>query len=288
MFPHIPLQAITLDLADTHSVSLTVDRALNNTIYIPEQGQLRQQPHPQQQLLPPQGAESIAAEPHPLTGSQHTSSLHHGSSTEGESMCGSSDQDNGSSAETNSMSGMSSRDSSETPPDNEHDSRLSSCSRETESDDAHSDSSALEEARSQTVLRRRKHRRRPEMNAEDSSICSSTDATTETTTVSLSSSMEEKMETLAGDRIRQTLSSTNRETESVGAQLGGGQRTGVVYAGRVVAGSLEREQRSGEGRLGSFSSLQQRKEEMLKRAREWVECAYTIIGGCNVFFIAVL
>lgn len=38
MFPHVPLQAITLDLADTHSVSLTVDRILNNSIYIPEEG----------------------------------------------------------------------------------------------------------------------------------------------------------------------------------------------------------------------------------------------------------
>ena len=38
MFPHVPLQAITLDLADTHSVSLTVDHILNNSIYIPEEG----------------------------------------------------------------------------------------------------------------------------------------------------------------------------------------------------------------------------------------------------------
>lgn len=38
MFPHVPLQAITLDLADTHSVSLTVDRILSDSIYIPEGG----------------------------------------------------------------------------------------------------------------------------------------------------------------------------------------------------------------------------------------------------------
>ena len=38
MFPHVPLQAITLDLADTHSVSLTVDRILSNSIYIPGEG----------------------------------------------------------------------------------------------------------------------------------------------------------------------------------------------------------------------------------------------------------
>jgi len=37
MFPHVPLQAITLDLVDTHSVSLTVDRILSQSIYIPEQ-----------------------------------------------------------------------------------------------------------------------------------------------------------------------------------------------------------------------------------------------------------
>ena len=34
----MPLQAITLDLADTHSVSLTVDRILSDSIYIPEGG----------------------------------------------------------------------------------------------------------------------------------------------------------------------------------------------------------------------------------------------------------
>eukprot|EP00731_Ephydatia_muelleri_P026764 Em0018g864a len=37
MFPNIPLQAITIDLADTHSILLTVDRILNNSIYIPAQ-----------------------------------------------------------------------------------------------------------------------------------------------------------------------------------------------------------------------------------------------------------
>lgn len=38
MFPNVPLQAITLDLADTHSVSLTVDHILNESIYIPGEG----------------------------------------------------------------------------------------------------------------------------------------------------------------------------------------------------------------------------------------------------------
>ena len=37
MFPHIPLEAITLDLADTHSMSLTVERIINDVIYIPGQ-----------------------------------------------------------------------------------------------------------------------------------------------------------------------------------------------------------------------------------------------------------
>ena len=36
MFPHIPMQAITLDLADTRSISLTVEHILNNAIYIPD------------------------------------------------------------------------------------------------------------------------------------------------------------------------------------------------------------------------------------------------------------
>ena len=37
MFAHIPLQAITLDLVDTHSVSLTVDHILTRSIFIPGQ-----------------------------------------------------------------------------------------------------------------------------------------------------------------------------------------------------------------------------------------------------------
>ena len=47
MFPHIPLQAITLNLADTHSVSLTVEHILNETIYVPGQdGPPPLSPHP--------------------------------------------------------------------------------------------------------------------------------------------------------------------------------------------------------------------------------------------------
>ena len=34
MFPHVPLQAITLDLADTRSISLTVEHILNNNLLI--------------------------------------------------------------------------------------------------------------------------------------------------------------------------------------------------------------------------------------------------------------
>ena len=58
MFPHTPLEAITLDLADTHSVSLTVERIINNVIYIPEQDR------PSGELTPSQ--------PHTHTGTQCT------------------------------------------------------------------------------------------------------------------------------------------------------------------------------------------------------------------------
>ena len=54
MFPHIPLHAITLDLADTHSVSLTVEHILNETIYIPrEEGTPPPTPELTPTLLPP-------------------------------------------------------------------------------------------------------------------------------------------------------------------------------------------------------------------------------------------
>ena len=56
MFPHIPLQAITLNLADTHSVSLTVEHILNETIYIPGQEgppPLSASPHPHSSLPSP-------------------------------------------------------------------------------------------------------------------------------------------------------------------------------------------------------------------------------------------
>ena len=36
MFPDVPMQAITLDLAETRSISLTVEHILNNAIYIPD------------------------------------------------------------------------------------------------------------------------------------------------------------------------------------------------------------------------------------------------------------
>ena len=64
MFPDIPLQAITLDLADTHSVSLTVDRVLNNTIFIPEQHQLQQHQQgeepPSPDTLPPTASQAVS------------------------------------------------------------------------------------------------------------------------------------------------------------------------------------------------------------------------------------
>lgn len=37
IFPDIPLQALTLDLADTRSVSLTAERIINGIIYIPDE-----------------------------------------------------------------------------------------------------------------------------------------------------------------------------------------------------------------------------------------------------------
>ena len=46
MFPERPLQAITLDLADAHSISLTVDQPPNNTMYIPGQEQTPSQATP--------------------------------------------------------------------------------------------------------------------------------------------------------------------------------------------------------------------------------------------------
>ena len=266
MFPHIPLQAITLDLADTHSVSLTVDRVLNNTIYIPEQHQLQQQQQNPQQL-----------EPLPLIGSQHTSSLHHGSSTEGDSTCSSSDQEvtgGLSSTESNITPCTSSRDSSETPPP-EQGSTLSN-SRGTESDNAHSDSSALEleEATSETILRRRNHHHhhRKIDASTDSSMCSSTGVAGASDTASVSSSSDGRTEAVVEDRIGLALSTPNGQMESFGAQLRSG-RVDLGYTGPGLA-SLEHRRRGGLGSVGSggglgtFSSLQQRKEEMLKKARE--------------------
>lgn len=310
MFPHIPLQAITLDLADTHSVSLTVDRVLNNTIYIPEQHQQQQnQQHnsQQQQLLPFQGGEGpTTSEPHPLMSSQqqpHASSLHHGSSTEGDSMY-SSDQE---ATTCTTGSNTSSRDSSETPPEEEEGEEqgsMLSTSRETESDNTHSDSSALEleeegeegegekekaAASSGTFLRRRKrhHHRRHHRKIEtstESSVCSSTDTTgTAADTVSVSSSSDGRAEAMGEDRIGLALSTPNRQTENFGAQLlrSYGGRVDLGYTGPAGLASLEHQRRGGLGShhslvsgggggggLGTFSSLQQRKEDMLKKARE--------------------
>ena len=170
-------------------------------------------------------------------------------------MCSSSDQEvNGmSSAESNCTS---SRDSSETP---EQGSTLSG-SRGTESDNAHSDSSAIEEVTSETYLRRRRHRHRLETSTDSSSSTNTTGGT-----VSQSSSSDGRTEIVAGERIGLALSTPNGQTDSFGAQLQSG-RTGLGHTGPGVA-SLE-QYRGGRGEVGTFSSLQQRKEEMLKRARQ--------------------
>ena len=249
MFPHVPLQAITLDLADTHSVSLTVDRVLNNTIYIPDRQQL-------------QGEESASSsEPHPATPSHASSSnmhtpSHHGSMDVGES----SDQEaSGTSSESRTTSFTSSQDSSETP---EQSTRSSSQSNE--SDNAHSDSSALEEG-SRTVRRRVMPIIHRTVTAD--STYSSTGADTSDSRMDTSS---------VENRLGPVLSNPADRTEDIGRRQFNG-RTGedgsVPYAG-VGLFSRHKTEGGGDGaRLGvsshgSFSSLQQRKEEMLKNARQ--------------------
>ena len=76
MFPHVSLQAITLDLADTRSISLTVEHILNNAIYIPAPGTVgAEQPL---NSLPihtpaPSTPDSQALSPPPLTASPQSS-----------------------------------------------------------------------------------------------------------------------------------------------------------------------------------------------------------------------
>ena len=76
MFPHVSLQAITLDLADTRSISLTVEHILNNAIYIPVPGTAgAEQPL---NSLPihtpaPSTPDSQAPSPPPLTASLQSS-----------------------------------------------------------------------------------------------------------------------------------------------------------------------------------------------------------------------
>lgn len=267
MFPHIPLQAITLDLADTHSVSLTVDRVLNNTIYIPDQRQ-------QQQALPLQGEEpsSSSLEPHPLPSSSPSSLLHHrGSSLDGES----SDQETSRTASTESHSHSTSlstsRDSSETPEQS-----TQSSVRESESDIAHSDCSAMEEAALETLRRRRGQR---------------TD-TTEFEGSSMTSEMSDyRTDDLGSNSMTSATSGHYRTNEiNVENRMGSGpsphgvleeeEEEGfrVQFNGRSgLETSVPYEQRRGMGRVGIraemdsrglFSSLQQRKEDMLKRARQ--------------------
>ena len=237
----------------------------------------------------------MTLEPHPLPGSRHASSLYHGGdSTEGDGMLYSSSSDQEGTT-TTTGSNTSSRDSSETPPEEQGSSTLST-SRETES---HSDSSALdleEEGTTCTsglVLRRRRHHHhnhrgdnRHQHKLETSSdssvlLCSSTDATgAATDTVSVSSSSDGRTEAVGEEdrRIGVALSTPNGQTEGFGAQLRRTSGHGRVdlqgyNSGPAGLASLEH-QGVGVGAgvrgggLGTFSSLQQRKEEMLKKARE--------------------
>ena len=76
MFPHVSLQAITLDLADTRSISLTVEHILNNAIYIPVPGTAGAE-QPLNSLLihtpAPSTPDSQAPSPPPLTASPQSS-----------------------------------------------------------------------------------------------------------------------------------------------------------------------------------------------------------------------
>lgn len=252
MFPHIPLQAITLDLADTHSVSLTVDRVLNNTIYIPDQQQL-------------QGEESTSSEPHPLTPSQTSSPslrvpMHHDNlDGAGES----SDQEgSGISSESHTTSCTSSRDSSESP---EHSTQSSGQSNE--SDNTHSDSSTLEETSSGTL---RKRLPRQATDIHDSRYNSTVD-TSAARVDSVSSSSENTC------RIELVSSATSSQIGDSHVELSArrGQGVSLPYTGvgsfnqrRPVAMGTEGGAGLGGVGRGSFTSLQQRKEDMLKKARQ--------------------
>jgi hypothetical protein len=114
-------------------------------------------------------------------------------------------------------------------------------------------------------------------------LCSSTDTTGATDTVSISSSSDGRTEAVREeeDRIGVALSIPNGQIEGFGAQLrrtSGHGRVDLGYTRPTGLGSLEHQgagERGGLGRsvgggggLGTFSSLQQRKEEMLKKARE--------------------
>ena len=238
MFPHVPLQAITLDLADTHSVSLTVDRVLNNTIYIPDQQQQQQQ----------QGEESTSSEPHPLGATPTSASSplpHQGGVIEGES----SDQDtSATSSESHSTSATSSRDTSETPEQ--------SSSHSNESDNVYSDWSAVDEA-SGAVRRRRRPRPRHDIIDSSSAVDTS----------------DSRVESTSGDGgIGVASSAVNRQTDH---DYGTGLRRSGESPFDVGAASFDqRRDRALEGReregggQGSFVSLQQRKEDMLKKARQ--------------------
>lgn len=237
MFPDIPLQAITLDLADTHSVSLTVDRVLNNTIFIPEQHQLQQHQ---------QGEEPPSPDTLPPTASQVTSTplLNHSGSVEGDS----SDQEaDAHSSESHSTSSTSSRGSSETPEQ----SPLSS--RSNDSENTHSDSSATDEA--SETLRRRKHRQRlshPNSHSSPAPV-----------SYSSSSSDSRTGDTSVEDRVGLAPSISNGQTE-VQLSARRGLEAGATTCMYTGAACLDQD----GGSAVSFNTLQQRKEEMLTRARQ--------------------
>jgi hypothetical protein len=100
--------------------------------------------------------------------------------------------------------------------------------------------------------------------------------------MSMSSSSDGRTEAVREeeDRIGVALSTPNGQTEGFGAQLRSSDhgRVNLGYTGPIGLASLEHQgagARGGLGRsvgggggLGTFSSLQQRKEEMLKKARE--------------------
>ena len=176
----------------------------------------------------------------------------------------SSDQEgSGISSESHTTSCTSSRDSSESP---EH--SLQSSSQSNESDNTHSDSSTLEESPSGTLRRRLPTRQTTDIH--DSRYNSTAD-TSYTRVDSASSGSENTC------KIGLVSSATSGQLDDsqveVSARRGRGVSlpyTGVVTFNQhrpVAVGTGGGTGLGGVGH-GSFNSLQQRKEEMLKKARQ--------------------